>query len=75
MSQGEHVAALEAGIFRRKTWLHSGIKGDPRDWHQAMDGETVGIEERFSNGLQHPREWGAPAVEVINCGCSVTYAL
>lgn len=41
-----------------------------RDSHSALDGETVGIDERFSNGLLYPCEPGGAPEETINCRCS-----
>lgn len=40
-----------------------------RDLHQALDGEPVGLNERFSNGLMFPAEPGGPPEQVINCRC------
>ena len=53
------------GRIFTKTW--SGVLDDKeRDEHVAMEGETVGIDETFSNGLQFPSE--------PNCRCTVTYS-
>lgn len=62
-----------------KTWHHRHQR-NPRDGrhgtpnHVAMDGETVAINEVFSNGLRYPRDPddGRPE-EVINCRCYLTY--
>ena len=51
-----------------KIW-HTG--SNPRPTHAAMDGEEVGIDEAFSNGLQWPHSWG-PVEEVAGCNCHVT---
>ncbi len=40
-----------------------------RDRHVEVDGQVRPMGERFSNGLLHPLEVGAPAGEVINCRC------
>jgi len=48
-----------------KTW--SGVLDDiERDEHVAMEGETVAIDDVFSNGLDFPSE--------PNCRCTVTYS-
>ena len=73
MVRGEYVTALESGVFTHKSWLGSGNRRDPRDWHQAMDGERVPIRAKFSNGLLHPHDEDAPAGEVVNCGCNCEY--
>ncbi len=74
LNQGEFIRARESGVFMSKGWLHSGNRRDPRMNHIAMDGETVNMEARFSNGLLHPGDQtaGLPG-EVVNCGCSVEY--
>ena len=55
-----------------KTWLTA---QDPnvRDWHAAMDGETVEIDQPFSNGLMFPLDPAGSAEEVINCRCDIAY--
>lgn len=73
LNSGQYEQAKDAGVFAAKEWLHSGNVNAPRDWHAAMDGERVGIEDRFSNGLLFPLEPGAPPEEVINCGCTALY--
>lgn len=57
--------AAETGVQLVKTW-HATQDSRTRDEHAAMDGETVGIDEAFSNGLMQP---GEP-----NCRCVVTYS-
>lgn len=41
-----------------------------RDSHAAVDGEIVGLDGVFSNGLSYPHEEGAPAEETVNCRCT-----
>lgn len=51
-----------------KTWVV--MSGNPRDTHAAMSGETVGFDERFSNGAMWPGDTGALDVgEVAGCQC------
>lgn len=57
-------------VRRTKTWRHHGSK-DPRSAHAAMDGETVGLDERFSNGADYPGDLGLPAEETVNCHCTI----
>ena len=57
-------------IRRTKTWVcHSG--GNTRASHAAMDGETVGLDEPFSNGADYPGDLALPAREAVNCRCSM----
>lgn len=51
-----------------KTWVTG---PNPRESHSAMDGETVGINDSFSNGLDWPGA-GGDADEVAGCNCTVT---
>lgn len=82
----ETITTLETGHYdmmatsgaTSKTWHHRPQK-HPRDGkdggpnHVAMDGETVPIDGRFSNGLRFPCDPEGPAVETIKCRCYVTY--
>lgn len=64
---------LEAGRQNgaaTKTWVTT--SSNPRAEHAAMNGETVGLDDEFSNGLRWPGDSasGDPA-EVANCQCEV----
>jgi HK97 family phage portal protein len=50
-----------------KTWVTG---SNPRATHAAMSGETVGIDDTFSNGMDWPGS-GGEADEVAGCNCSV----
>ena len=69
---------MKAAGARTKTWHHREQK-NPRDGtrgpnHVILEGETVGIDERFSNGLRYPKDpEDSRAEEVINCRCYLTY--
>lgn len=58
--------AAGAGETVRKRWLTAG-DSRVRPAHRAMNGETHGIDEDFSNGLQHPSE--------PDCRCTLVYEL
>ena len=70
---------MKAAGAKEKTWKHRPQK-NPRDGkhgkvdHVRLDGETVGIDEKFSNGLRFPRdpEDDRPE-ELINCRCYLVY--
>lgn len=53
-----------------KVWIAT-KDGRTRDTHAAMDRQTVGLNERFSNGLMYPCEPGGPPSEVIACRCTM----
>lgn len=66
---GAHDAAKWAGATT-KTW---NTGDNPRASHAAMDGETVGLHEAFSNGGMWPGDPSLPDEERANCNCSVSY--
>jgi HK97 family phage portal protein len=53
-----------------KTWVTG---PSPRSAHASMDGETVGIEETFSNGMNAPGDPSGGVEEVAGCNCSLTF--
>jgi len=62
------AARQVSGGKATKTWI-TGVH--PRASHAALNGETVGIDEKFSNGLAWPGDSG-PADEVAGCNCGVS---
>lgn len=54
-SFGNMEAARQSGVVKTKTWLTSRDER-VRDEHVAMEGETVGLNDNFSNGLEFPSE-------------------
>lgn len=51
-----------------KTWRVT--SNNPRPSHAAMDGETVGLDEAFSNGAMWPCDTAVLDVdEVAGCSC------
>lgn len=58
----------EAGTGKPvKTWSTG---SNPRPTHAALNGESVGIDEAFSNGMSWPGE-GGDVDEVAGCNCTV----
>lgn len=53
------------GVKTTKTWVTG---PNPRATHAAMDGETVPVEEKFSNGMDHPGQGGE---EDAGCNCHI----
>ncbi len=70
-SFGANDAAKASGLGV-KTWRHSGGP-DSRSSHAALDGETVALDEVFSNGMRWPGDPQAGADETASCHCSVAY--
>jgi uncharacterized protein with gpF-like domain len=54
-----------------KEWLSAG-DAQVRETH-AIDGEVIGFDESFSNGLEYPGDPAGDAGEVINCRCVCLY--
>ncbi len=88
IARQETMTALATGQFdmmknagaQNKTWHHrpqvnprDGSRGQPD--HVSMDGETVLIDNLFSNGLRYPKDPNCDRPEeVINCRCYITYS-
>lgn len=64
----EEAARQRSGSAATKTWVT--LSRNPRPSHAAMDGETVGIDEVFSNGMKRPGDGGDPN-EVAGCTCEI----
>jgi hypothetical protein len=67
---GSHEAANASGL-RQKRWRVN--SNNPRPTHAAINGETVGIRENFSNGLRWPGDSRGSADETAGCLCSVEF--
>lgn len=65
---GSEIYYREAG-FSRKQWITARDE-HVRESHKRLHGKIVGLNEKFSNGLDYPGGEG-PAEEVINCRCSI----
>lgn len=61
---GKQIAKAE-GVTPTKTWSTG---ANPRPSHASMDGETVAIDEPFSNGMEWPGQGDA---EDAGCNCTV----
>lgn len=60
------------GIKVKKVWMAT-LDGRTRDTHAALDGQAVGVDEKFSNGLMFPGDPSGPPGEVYNCRCTMVY--
>ncbi|MFD0384682.1 hypothetical protein ACFQ2B_27905 [Streptomyces stramineus] len=47
---------------------------NPRPSHKAQNGERVGLDDVFSNGLRWPGDGRGEAKELANCHCTLDYA-
>lgn len=69
------IAALTAARQSKakyKTWVTT--SDNPRSSHAQVAGETVPIEEKFSNGMEHPGDYASGAENVANCQCYLEYS-
>lgn len=62
-----------AGDRATKTWVTT--SKNPRSSHSAMSGETVGVDEPFSNGMDWPGDPAGGADEVAGCQCDVEISI
>ena len=77
-SQGSYLSALQAheeyDIPMERRWLATGDERT-RDSHEAMNGELVGMKEKFSNGLFYPRDPNGAPEETIQCRCVAVHVV
>ena len=62
--------AQSMGIELEQTWLAT-PDGRTRPSHRELDGESVPVSSRFSNGCRFPGDPSGPAEEVMNCRCTL----
>lgn len=62
--------AADMGIGVKKQWL-AALDSRTRSSHRHLDGETVGLDEEFSNGLKYPGDPDGPGSEIYNCRCTL----
>jgi hypothetical protein len=70
-SFGGHDAASASGLVK-KIWRTGGR--NPRPSHKAQDGESVDLDDVFSNGLRWPGDGKGRTEELVNCNCTLDYA-
>lgn len=69
---GSQEGARRSGAVR-KMWVHNG-SSHPRADHAAMNGETVDMDDTFSNGMRWPHDWGGgDADDIVGCNCDIAY--
>lgn len=62
------------GIDVQARWMAT-LDSRTRSSHRALDGEVVGDDGRFSNGLRYPGDPTGPAAEVWNCRCTLVASM
>jgi uncharacterized protein with gpF-like domain len=63
-------AARTAGV-QMKTWRTTSAR--PRGAHAAIDGETVPVDQPFTNGAMWPGDTALPVDERAGCRCTVEF--
>lgn len=85
IARTEIIAASNAGSYAQAKLVAD--EGDQKEWvatldnrtridHVHADGQVVPLDQPFIVGgwpLMYPGEIGAPASEVVNCRCTLTY--
>lgn len=66
---GMAEAPRQAAPRATKRWVVN--SSNPRASHAALDGEEVGIDEDFSNGMPWPGSFTGDPEDVANCQCSL----
>lgn len=72
--QSSYERAAANGIEGEKEWVAT-IDDRTRDSHVQLDGERVGVSERFSNGLMEPADPSGAPEEVWNCRCATRFVV
>jgi HK97 family phage portal protein len=62
-------AVKQTGRTATKTWVVT--SNNPRPTHLLMDGQTVDIDGKFSNGAEWPADAVLPIDEVAGCQCEL----
>jgi hypothetical protein len=69
---GQTEAVRSAGGGATKTWRTT--SSSPRPAHRRMDGETVSLDDRFSNGGMWPGDSRLDDAQRAGCKCAVEIA-
>jgi HK97 family phage portal protein len=66
-----HEGAVQSGAGS-KTWIVT--SSNPRPSHAVLNGQTVGMDETFSNGAMWPGDAAMDVSEIAGCTCSVEFS-
>jgi len=69
----QEAAKQGAGTRAHKTWLTT--SNNPRPTHAAINGETVPLDSKFSNGLMWPGDAEGNASETSGCECELVVSV
>jgi hypothetical protein len=73
-----HRQAIATGSVQaqnvRKVWKATN-DNRTRDTHRDLHGQSVGLEERFANGLLYPGDPSGHVSEIVNCRCHQVFRI
>lgn len=64
------MAWEQSEVVESKEWVAI-LDDATRESHADLDGERVGMDSFFSNGLMYPGDPGGDAEEIVNCRCAL----
>lgn len=70
---GGEEAVRQSGMTGSKTWRVT--SNNPRPSHAALNGETVGVDEQFSNGAKWPGDSVLHVDEIAGCTCEAVMSI
>lgn len=65
-----YMDAEKLGINLQKQWMAT-LDERTRSSHASLDGESVPVDKKFSNGLMFPADPEGKPAEVYNCRCTL----
>lgn len=66
--------AKRLGVDFNKVWMAT-HDSRTREYHAHIDGEVVGADEKFSNGMQYPGDPAGGPENVCNCRCTLSVVI
>lgn len=69
-NHGTFEGMKQSEVVKEKGWLATKDERT-RDTHRDIDGETVPLNQSFSNGLMYPGDYRGPAREIVHCRCTL----
>lgn len=60
----------QSKVIEKKEWLTT-MDDKVRDSHASLNGQVVGKDKRFRNGLRYPGDSSGSASETVNCRCTL----
>lgn len=71
---GSYKRAKKKGVGLQKKWVAT-LDNRTRHTHRMLDGETIDLEDKFSNDLMNPGDPHGKPWEVYNCRCTMVSSI